>query len=242
MTQPGQDPLIGSWLNGMVFYPNGSVGNDGTTTWKNNENQKNSYFVIARTSGGVDWNGGRTVDPSVSSTEWIYDPVTDRISRHGSNSYWISRGIPKTTIPTPAPIIKRIFPQPMTGTIIKGSPMNGGYGEFTINNKNGGSDAVATLTYAGQKKSLISVYIRKGTSYTIQNIWDGDYELYTVMGENWNPESRKFENYSRYTRFEDTIPFVTTATHYKTWEVTLYPVVGGTAETEVVSQNDFPDL
>ena len=46
-TQTTQDPIIGSWLNGMVFNADGTVGSDGYTTWKVNKNENNSYFVIA---------------------------------------------------------------------------------------------------------------------------------------------------------------------------------------------------
>jgi hypothetical protein len=82
----------------MVFYPNGSVGTDGLSSWKVNENANNSYFVITL-SHGTSGDGGMTIDPAASSAEWLYNPVTDRINKRGSSEF-ISRGIPK---PTPRP-------------------------------------------------------------------------------------------------------------------------------------------
>jgi hypothetical protein len=152
------------------------------------------------------------------------------------------------TINTPVSVsprpttVKIIFPQPLTGTIIKGTQLSGGEGELKIENNNGRADAVGVLTHTGQKNSIIGVYIRKGTSYTISNINDGTYDLYVLSGENWNPNTKKFESYPSYTRFEDTFPYETTSSEYTTWRVTLYEVVGGTAKTDVVSENNFPDL
>jgi len=84
-TQSTQDPIVGSWLNGMVFYANGTVGSDGSTSWKVNEDENNSYFVIADTT-----------------TEWIYNAESDMIHRRGSTESF-SRGIPR---PTPKPTTK----------------------------------------------------------------------------------------------------------------------------------------
>jgi len=83
-TRSTQDPIVGSWLNGMVFYTNGTVGSDGTS-WKINEDEKNSYFVMSDTT-----------------TEWIYSPESDMIHKRGSSEFFL-RGVPTpkpTTIPT----------------------------------------------------------------------------------------------------------------------------------------------
>ncbi len=102
-TQSDQDPIIGSWLNGMVFYPNGSVGSDGLVSWKVNENANNSYFVVTL-SHGTTGNGDMTIDPAASATEWLYNPATDRINKRGSSEF-IARGIPK---PTPRPTTPKL--------------------------------------------------------------------------------------------------------------------------------------
>jgi len=94
-TQSAQDPIIGPWLNGMVFYANGTVGSEGIASWQVNKNENNSYFVIA----DVPSEGGKYAR-DVTSTEWIYNPASDKIYLRGS-SQTFARGIAK---PTPKPI------------------------------------------------------------------------------------------------------------------------------------------
>jgi hypothetical protein len=88
-TLSNQDPIIGPWLNGMVFYANGTVGSEGITSsqsWQVNTNENNSYFI--------------QYSRDVTSTEWIYNPASDKINKRGSLESF-ARGIPK---PTPKPI------------------------------------------------------------------------------------------------------------------------------------------
>jgi hypothetical protein len=100
-----QDPIVGPWLNGMVFYANGTVGSDGKTSWKVNENENNSYFIISDMSSEGAKNSG-----SVISTEWVYTPTSDKINRRGSSESF-SRGIPKP-VPTPIRTVTTIQIQP----------------------------------------------------------------------------------------------------------------------------------
>ena len=98
-TQSTQDPIVGPWLNGMVFYANGTVGSDGTS-WKINEDEKNSYFVMSDTT-----------------TEWIYSSESDMIHKRGSIESF-SRGIPEPTVtPTTKPTITTTQTQVAQGTI-----------------------------------------------------------------------------------------------------------------------------
>jgi len=91
-----KDPIIGSWLNGMVFNADGTVGSDGTAVWKVNQNENNSYFVITDVpSEGA--NNPRTV----TSSEWMYNPYSDKINMRGS-SQTFARGV-KVTKPTTKP-------------------------------------------------------------------------------------------------------------------------------------------
>jgi hypothetical protein len=107
-TQTTKDPILGSWLNGMVFNADGTVGSDGTTSWKGNKNDNNSYFVIADVPSE-----GANNQRSLTATEWIYNPLSDKINMRGS-SQTFARGIPKaklttkptaTTIRTPAIVV-----------------------------------------------------------------------------------------------------------------------------------------
>jgi hypothetical protein len=83
---PGIDPIIGAWDNGMVFNPDGSVGNDVNVSWKANDMLNYSYFVTTESRGLKDEKTGRTIDPSALSTEWIYNPNSDTIHMRDSNA------------------------------------------------------------------------------------------------------------------------------------------------------------
>ena len=121
-TQSTRDPIIGSWLNGMVFYPNGTVGSDGTTSWEVNKNENNSYFVISDVLSP-----GANNPRSVTSTEWIYNPASDKINMRGS-SQTFARGIP-TPVPTPVPTITTIQTQLTQGVNIS-NISESGKGQF----------------------------------------------------------------------------------------------------------------
>jgi hypothetical protein len=97
-TQSTKDPIIGSWLNGMVFNADGTVGSDGTTIWNVNKNENNSYFVIADVLSP-----GANNPRNVTSAEWIYNPLSDKINVRGS-SQTFARGIPAPK-PTPIPTV-----------------------------------------------------------------------------------------------------------------------------------------
>jgi hypothetical protein len=103
-TPSDQDPIIGSWLNGMVFYANGTVGSDGYTTWEINVNENNSYFIKSDVLSP-----GANNPRSVSSAEWIYNPASDKINKRGSPETF-ARGIP-TPVPTTIPAITTIQTQ-----------------------------------------------------------------------------------------------------------------------------------
>ena len=77
--QPGVDPIIGAWDNGMVFNPDGSVGSDRNVSWKSNTMVNYSYFVTFETRAINDEQKGWRIDPSASATEWVYNPYSDTI-------------------------------------------------------------------------------------------------------------------------------------------------------------------
>ena len=77
-TPSGQDPIVGTWQNGMVFFANGTFGDDGTTSWKVNRDEKNAYFIISDKPSELDR------ARNVTSTEWVYIPASDCIHKRGS--------------------------------------------------------------------------------------------------------------------------------------------------------------
>jgi hypothetical protein len=87
------DPILGPWLNGMTFLSNGTLSGRGPSSWQSNNNDNTSYFVIS---------------DQPSFEEWIYNPISDTISKRGSAQSF-SRGTPPltqvpTSLPTATPI------------------------------------------------------------------------------------------------------------------------------------------
>lgn len=123
------------------------------------------------------------------------------------------------------------------GTILKkNNTYLRGYGELQI--KNGTNfDAVAKLIRGGT--SVLTVYIKANNSYTILDISDGIYWLAFVQGLDWDSTTQKFRRDTQYSVFEDTFDFITTGRQYTIFEITLHPVVGGTAETSPVDPEQF---
>ena len=143
----------------------------------------------------------------------------------------------RTTVPTTP-----VYPKPLTGKLISGMKLSGGYGELTIDNTRGGSDAVAVLTKSGRKEPVSGIFIRNGDTFTFNGVVDGIYDLYFILGDNWNPDTKKFTNHPSYQRFTDSFDFATTNREYTTYRVTLYGVVQGNANTNNVGENGFPPL
>ena len=61
-----------------VFYANGTFGDDETTSWKVNKDEKNAYFIISDKPSELDR------ARNVTSTEWLYIPASDCIHKRGS--------------------------------------------------------------------------------------------------------------------------------------------------------------
>jgi hypothetical protein len=84
--QAGIDPIIGAWDNGMVFNSDGTVGGDKNVTWKANDMLQYSYFVTVESRAVTDAEGGKRIDPTALSTEWIYNPYSDTIHKRDSTA------------------------------------------------------------------------------------------------------------------------------------------------------------
>jgi len=128
-----------------------------------------------------------------------------------------------------------------TGTYLV-NKLIGGLGELTV--ENGSTlDAVVTLSRPEQPKiPLIAVYIQARASHTVTGINDGSYMVFFQSGEDWDVDSNHFMRRVTLWKFEENLVFSTTSRQYTTYQLSLQPVVGGTARTEPVSEYDFPDL
>ena len=55
-------------------------------------------------------------------------------------------------------------------------------------------------------------------------------------------DGNRFTQDANYQRFDDTMPYETTATTCSIWSITLHGVVGGNAATEGLPADQFPSL
>jgi len=133
------------------------------------------------------------------------------------------------------------------GTLLNSSPLYlEGLGELKIENGTN-MDAVAKLVKNYPRKSIYTVYIKAKSSYKITEISDGNYALYFAHGRDWDKLNEKFLVNRSFSKFEDSFDYITKKeylsdginTRYTTFEVTLHPVVGGSAETNQVPENEF---
>jgi hypothetical protein len=132
--------------------------------------------------------------------------------------------------------------RPPNGKLIRAGN-SGGRSELTIEN-GGSTDAVVTLSKG--RRPVISVYVRKDKTYTVKNVPDGSYPVFFTGGSGWDGTARAFGRDCVFSRFEDPLEFRTTrddagGIYWQNFTITLQPVVGGTARTEDVNPDDFPD-
>lgn len=134
--------------------------------------------------------------------------------------------------------------RPETGTVIRGSKMDG-RGELYIIN-NGADDAVAALIANKTGIVVVAVYIRGGDVFNLIGIEDGCYDLYFKQGQNWNAGLQRFDANASQSRMDDPLTFETVKVpegiRYSMAQVTLKEVPGGNTIAVPVEDEDFPDL
>ena len=125
-----------------------------------------------------------------------------------------------------------------TGTYVMGKPDERmGYSYLTVDNGLG-PDAVVVLSKKTQPDTpLFAVYVQSGDTYKISIVGSGLFVVYYTCGRDWDDSSKEFTINKKYKRFEDTFDF----TKYD-YKITLHAVAGGTAHTEYLDEEEFPDL
>jgi hypothetical protein len=117
------------------------------------------------------------------------------------------------------PIYSLIEPEPTYDCSSKD-----GYIDITNGNN---MDGYATLADKNNKK-IKELFIAKNSKGRISQICNGRYYLYFKVGSTNN-------------KFDQALDFRTTSSgSYKYYEVTLNPVVGGTASSSQVNESDYP--
>ena len=121
-----------------------------------------------------------------------------------------------------------------------------GLGELSV--KNGTSnDAVLKLVSTIIGKSILTIYVRRNSNYTIKKIKDGNYKLYFVTGRHYDEDSSVFLQDCSFSEFSDDFLFYTIKEHladkirtdYSVFEITLHMIPGGTARTNAITKKKF---
>ena len=152
-----------------------------------------------------------------------------------------------TLSPSPIPRDPKTFVSLNNGKIFSKNILYlNGLGKLNIENGSN-NDALAKLVNISINKSIYTVYIRANSSYSINNISDGEYELFFNIGNDWDNKSRSFVENSSFEKFEEKFIYNTIDqevgnyihTQYSTYTTTLNPVVDGTAKTTNINDSTF---
>jgi len=143
--------------------------------------------------------------------------------------------------------IKKEYNSLPNGTLLNSVPLYlKGLGQLKIENGIN-FDAVVKLVRSYPRKSIYTVYIKAKSTYKIIGISNGIYNLYFTHGKDWDKENQKFLISRSYSKFEDDFNFTTRDVtkyngvyeKYSIYEITLHPVLGGSAKTDTISENEF---
>ena len=145
---------------------------------------------------------------------------------------------PETQPVTDTPTVESqpVISRPPTG-VIQPNVTNLGCGQFEVENGTAADGVVALML---GEQAVTAAYVRAGETATMFDIGDGVYQIYFTTGSDW--DGNQFTQGASYQRFEDTLPYETTATTCNIWNVTLHGVVGGNAATEGLPADQFPRL
>lgn len=129
--------------------------------------------------------------------------------------------------------------RPDNGSI--GPGRRGGYGKLTIEAP-ASQDAVVKLTEGGAR--VRNIFVRGGSSTTVDGLPDGHFDVYYTTGEDWDTDAARFTRNCSFSRFDSGVAFTTkhlsTSIQYTTYRLTLFDVAGGNATSVPVPPTDFP--
>lgn len=137
------------------------------------------------------------------------------------------------------------YPEPESGHVFKNA-LGRGHGSLKIRN-GANCHSVVKLVDATLQTAVYVVFVRAGSVADILNIPDGTYRLFFASGYGWDATDGRFRDTRSTSVFQKNLVFATTRqaegdgiyTYYDEMSVTLNPVVGGNAKTQVVSNKEF---
>jgi len=173
-----------------------------------------------------------------SSVEWTQFTPIERTSQQattppqGSKKYLTDAEVfgAKPTSPVPA-VYKEL--QRYTG-YVKGSfkGAQGGLSTFTVDNKQGGADAIARLYLNGSKPAVRSMYVRSGDTFKSESLLPGNYVFrYRFIGSEDTFEADRIISLKQIES--------ESGTQYSNVTVTLFKQVGGNLNIKNVPADQF---
>lgn len=161
----------------------------------------------------------------------------------GSQSPPISSA-PVTSLPDTVPnqpiviALNRSLPE---NTVLVSPATNGG-GSLQVSNGTN-RDAYIKLVDSRSGTLVAAFYVKLNSSFTLEQIPDGTYEVLFVLGKDWDSKAKSFTQSKSFTKFDKSLNFTTTQLsneiQYRAFRITLNPVVGGNTTTSRVNEQEF---
>jgi hypothetical protein len=126
------------------------------------------------------------------------------------------------------------------GSILIDHRVGEGKGEFKAENGTT-NDGIIVLTDL-DGRVLVAFYVRAGSEYTLTDLPDGNYFIFFSMGEDWDGDDLRFTTSPSFEKFEEPFEYITKATKFTIWRITLHAIEGGAGETEAITPDEFPSL
>ncbi|MBX3080805.1 MAG: PD40 domain-containing protein [Anaerolineae bacterium] len=102
-------------------------------------------------------------------------------------------------------------------------------------------DAVVVLKRT-QDELTNAVYVRSGDKFTLMSIANGDFDLFYMVGQQWDDSLDQFTVDAQFERFANKLTFNDTGRNHTVYTVTLHPVQGGTAQVVPIPPEEFPKI
>ena len=106
-------------------------------------------------------------------------------------------------------------------------------------------DAIAKLVDAQSNLTVRLVYIQANTNADIGEISSGDYFVKFALGTGYNQDSGRFLYAQSFAKFDEVFDFhqyrTSDGIEWTDYDISLHPVVGGTARTSRISASEFYD-
>jgi hypothetical protein len=154
---------------------------------------------------------------------------------------WLNTQFHRVQLNVPCNSIPHGIYRLKNGTIVLDRRIQGGGGKLEIENS-APYDAVVMLV--NKADPHYSCFIHRYSSYSLEEIPDGEYSIYFSLGNDWDLVDLRFTTNVVFYKFEDIFKFetktTTTKIWYSVWKIGLQPVAGGTANAEQLSPELFP--